>query len=308
MEERFFSYNRYLRDKFSQRVQRISIDAGFSCPNLDGTLSTSGCAYCNNKAFVKFAGSNKSVREQILSSLDFYGRRFKVKKFIAYFQSFSNTHADVEQLGRTYEIIRDFPQIVGLSVSTRPDCIDKNKLKLISSFCSDYLVWIEYGLQTTNDILLASINRGHTYEDFLNTLELSKKFNLNIGVHMIVGLPGSQYLDHINDARRLASLKIQGIKFHAFHVLKETVYEGLYSQGKIALMQRQDYVKTVCDMLEFLPQDLVILRLVPSAYHQYLIAPDWINDKAGVIDQIGKRLQDKKQYQGRLYENTSHKS
>ena len=170
--ERFCSFNRYLQARFGQRVHRINLDAGFTCPNLDGTLSTEGCVYCNNKGFNRYAGSSIGLKEQIEQSIDFYSRRMGVEKFIAYFQAFSGTYSDMKSLDKAYSLVRNYPQIVGLSISTRPDCVDAEKLDLITSFKKDYLVWIEYGLQTTHDDILVAVNRGHGYKDFLNALEL----------------------------------------------------------------------------------------------------------------------------------------
>lgn len=154
MAERFYSFNKYLKEKFGERVHRISIDAGFNCPNINGTLSDQRCIYCNNKGFAKYAGTPKSIEEQIEESIIFYRKRMGVNKFIAYFQAFTNTYADIETLQERYDTIRKFPDIVGLFISTRPDCVDKEKLSLIAQYSNDYLVWIEYGLQTTHNRIL----------------------------------------------------------------------------------------------------------------------------------------------------------
>ena len=163
MESRFYSFNDYLRGKFGERVHRINIDAGFTCPNLDGTLGNDGCIYCNNKGFSRYACQEISIEKQIEDSITFYEKKMGVKKFIAYFQAFTNTHAPAEVLRERYSIIKKYPQIVGLSISTRPDCVDRAKLDLIEDFTKDYLVWIEYGLQTTDNAILKAINRGHTF-------------------------------------------------------------------------------------------------------------------------------------------------
>jgi len=298
MKERFYSFNRYLRDKFGERVQRISIDAGFDCPNLDGTLNNNGCLYCNNKAFGTYARANKPIEEQINDSIEFYSERLGAKKFIAYFQSFTNTYAGPQVLRKKYDIIKRFPQIVGLSISTRPDCVDQEKIELISQYKKDYLVWIEYGLQTTHDHILNKVNRQHTYQDFLNVLALSRKYEINVGVHMILGLPLATYQDMMEDACRICGLDIQGIKFHILHILKGTGLEQLYKQGKIHLLNKDEYVKIVCDFLERIPQRWVILRLVSNAFSEYLVAPSWINEKAQVIEDIKLELKQRGTYQG----------
>ncbi len=206
--ERYFSFNRYLRQIFGERVHRISIDAGFSCPNLDGSISDKGCIFCNNLAFVQQYYDNKvsqleNVRKQIQDAINFYSnsKRFKIKKFIAYFQSYTNTYADVEKLKSVYDVVKEFTQIVGISISTRPDCIDEEKLKLINSYTEKYLVWMEYGMQTSDDKILIWLNRGHSWNEFVNAVELTKKYpKINIGAHIIVGLPQQ---DIIKDAEEV---------------------------------------------------------------------------------------------------------
>jgi len=300
MKNKFYSFNEYLREKFGERVHRINIDAGFNCPNLDGTRGTEGCSYCNNKGFSLYAGRNISVEKQIDDSIAFYTKRMGVKKFIAYFQAFTNTHAPAEVLNERYSIIRKYSQIIGLSVSTRPDCVDEQKLDLIAGFAKDYLVWVEYGLQTTHDHILKAINRGHTYEDFLKALKLTRDRGISAGVHIILGLPGQSGALMAEDVVRLASLDIQGVKFHVFHILKGTAFEAEYRAGKIKLLTQDEYIKAVCDFIERLPKNVVILRLVSSAAKDYLIAPEWLSDKAQTIAAIGKELERRGTRQGVL--------
>ena len=308
MEERFYSFSKYLKDKFGEKVQRISLDAGFNCPNIDGSLSSQGCIYCNNRGFGRYAHSNKPLKEQIKESIDFYERSRGVKKFIAYFQSFSNTYAGLNELKEKYDIIREFPRIVGLFVSTRPDCVDEPKMRLLSSYAKDYLVWVEYGLQTTNERILKNINRNHSYKDFLLAVEMAKKYDVNVGVHLIFGLPLATHQDMLRDIQKMAELDIQGIKFHVLHVLSGTGLEEPYRQGKVKLFTKEEYVKLVVDSLERLPQKCVILRLVSDPAKDYLIAPDWINRKSEVINNIRAELEKRKAYQGCLYETGSAKN
>lgn len=307
MEKRFYSFNQYLREKFGKRIHRISLDAGFSCPNIDGTLSKQGCIYCNNKAFSIHTRKIIPLREQIVQSISYYKRRMKVTNFIAYFQAFTNTHASIDDLREKYNVIRDFPEIVGLFISTRPDCIDKEKLILISQYQREYLVWIEYGLQTTHNRILTLINRNHTYEDFLKTLELTRSYGINVGVHIILGLPQQSYEEMMIDAKRLASLDIQGIKFHILHVLKDTLLENWYREGRLNLLSKEEFVRIICDFLEIIPPHFVILRLVSTANPAYLIAPKWINQRSEVLHQIEKELEKRGTYQGYRYryESTS---
>jgi radical SAM protein (TIGR01212 family) len=305
--ERYFSFNRYLRQIFGERVHRISIDAGFSCPNLDGSISDKGCIFCNNLAFVQQYYDNKvsqleNVRRQIQDAINFYSnsKRFKIKKFIAYFQSYTNTYADVEKLKSVYDVVKEFPQIVGISISTRPDCIDEEKLKLINSYTDKYLVWIEYGMQTSDDKILIWLNRGHSWNDFVNAVELTKKYpKINIGAHIIVGLPQQ---DIIKDAKEVGRLKLNGVKLHVLHILKNTYLEKLYNEGKIKILEENEYINEVCKFLENMPKDVVILRLVSSAKKELLLAPEWMNDKTKIILKINERLEQLNSYQGKIFQ------
>lgn len=293
-----FSFNSYLRQIFGERVHRIGLNAGFSCPNLDGTKSSTGCIFCNNKSFIAI-DNNISVEEQIRQTLKFFStsKRFRnIKKFIAYFQAYTNTYGTVEKLKQVYDVVKTFPQIVGIFISTRPDCIDEEKLKLINSYTENYLVWIEYGMQTSDNNILSWLNRGHTYEDLIKTVELTKKFpKINIGVHLILGLPGQ---DVIKDAKEIAKLKIAGVKIHLLHVLKDTPLEKLYHEHKIKILTEEEYVREVCDFLEFIPSSVVILRLISTAKDEFLVAPRWMNNKFQVIKKIEEELVRRNSFQG----------
>ncbi len=300
MEEPYYSFNRYLREKFGEKVHRISIDAGFSCPNLDGTLSKKGCIYCDNKAFSNFAGRNVEISKQIETSISYLAKKSNVKKFILYFQSFTNTYADIETLKERYDIAKRFPEIVGIFISTRPDCIDEEKIKLISSYKEKYLVWLEYGLQTTNDDMLAMLNRRHTYEDFLSAIKITRKYDINTGVHVILGL-AQAFSAAIDDVQKIAAFDIHGIKFHVLHVLKDTVLNKLYGSGKVKLLEEDQYVRMVCDFLEKIPKNIVVLRLVSSANPAHLIAPPWINKKNEIILKIKKEFEKRGTCQGYFF-------
>jgi len=298
VQERIYSFNRYLQELFGQRVQRISLDAGFSCPNIDGTLSDKGCLYCNHTAFASSRRRQLPLEQQIQDSIDYWQRRCRLAKFIAYFQSYSNTNASLDILRQSYEVIKKYPQIVGLSIATRPDCVDEDKIRLIASYQRDYLVWVEYGLQTTDDGLLKGINRNHTYQDFLSALSLSRRYGLNVGIHLILGLPQANRQTLIVDIERISQLDIQGIKFHVLHVLKDTALAQDYQAGRVRLLSEDEYVHMVCDFLERIPKTTVILRLVSTAAKHCLIGPLWMNNKHRVIQSINHELGRRKTSQG----------
>ncbi|MEW6104689.1 MAG: TIGR01212 family radical SAM protein [bacterium] len=284
--------SQYLKDTFGEKVRKISLDAGFTCPNIDGTLSNKGCIYCNNKAFSLYTRERKDIKTQIIESIGYYKKR-GVNKFLAYFQAFSNTYGPLERLKEAYDNIKGFKEIVGLVISTRPDCVNEEKIRLIAEYKNDYLTWIEYGLQTTHNHTLKAINRNHTYEDFLKALELTKEYQINVGVHIIIGLLGEGYDEMMTSASRLSSLPIDGIKFHLLHILKDTELETMYYQEKIRLLEMDEYVKIICDFLEKIPKNVVILRLISDAKPEYLIAPKWMNNKGVVISKINKELEKK---------------
>lgn len=302
MDSLYYSFNAYLREQLGQKTHRISIDAGFTCPNIDGTLSDDGCIYCDNKGFSLFTGKAKDIRLQIAESIEYYKEKSGVKKFLAYFQAFSNTHADCNTLKEKYDVIKEFPEIAGLFISTRPDCVDEEKMKLIASYKNNYLVWIEYGLQTTDANTLKKLNRNHSYKNFLDAVNLARKYGINVGAHIILGLPWLSRKDTINDADLLAKLDIQGIKLHALHVFKKTKLEEMYKENKIKLPDMEEYIKTVCDFLEHTPKNRVILRLVSSADPKLLIAPLWMNNKNSVIEGIKKEFTRRKTRQGSFVE------
>lgn len=301
MHEPYYSFNGYLREKFGERVQRISLDAGFTCPNIDGQLDKEGCIYCNNKGFSVYTGKTKDIRAQITESIEYYRKKSSINKFIAYFQAFSNTYANIGLLKEKYDIIREFPEITGLFISTRPDCIDEEKLKLIASYKKDYLVWIEYGLQTTHDDTLTVLNRNHTYKDFLNAVNLTRKYGISIGVHLILGLPWLTYEDTMHDAVLLSRLDIQGIKLHVLHIFEGTKLHAMYKEKRVNLLTQEEYIKIACDFLERIPSNVVILRLVSSCNPKLLVAPLWMNNKNSVIEDIKKEFIHRQTKQGHLF-------
>jgi radical SAM protein (TIGR01212 family) len=295
---RYYSFNTYLRSKYGERVHRLSLDAGFTCPTRDGTLDRKGCIYCNEKGFSPFAGKKASLREQIEMSIVSAREKYKAEKYIAYFQNASGTYAPVSELRRAYDIVKDFPSVVGLFISTRPDCVDDEKLDLIQSYTDDYEVWIEYGLQTIHDETLDFINRGHTFSQSVQAIKKTAEKGIKAAAHVILGLPGETREDMIDTARAIAGLPISGVKMHALHVLKNTMLENLYRDGKTDLLTRDEYVKTACDFLENLRPDCVIFRLVSDARKEFLVAPEWINDKGKVISRIEKELEARDSRQG----------
>ena len=292
-------YSSYLKSKYGCKVYRIGLDAGFSCPNRDGTKGRNGCIYCNdNGSRSNYTDPIKDIGQQLSARIDYLKKNRFATKFIAYFQAFTNTYATVDILKKTYDHILPFNEIVGLSIGTRPDAVDSNKLKLISSYMDRYDVWLELGLQSINNKTLENINRGHTFEDFIEAFRNAKKFNIPVCAHVILGLPVETIQDMLNTARMLSKLKIDAVKIHLLHILKGAPLEKLYSEGKISLMEQQEYVNLVCDFLENLSSEIIVQRLTGEGNRQNHVAPEWALDKIGTINQICETLNNRKTYQG----------
>ena len=299
VERPYYSFNQFLRQKFGCRVHSLSLNAGFGCPNLDGTLSDQGCIFCSNKAFSFFVRNKPlGLEEQIHHSMKFAQQRFGAQKFIAYFQSFTGTHEKAGVLRERYDVIKKFPDIVGLCVSTRPDWVDKEKMELIARYADDYMVWLEFGLQTIHDQSLVFLRRNHSFSDFLNVMSLVKDKNILVGAHVILGIPGETREAVCATADELARCGIQGVKFHCLHVVRDTPLAGMYAGNEVKLLAQDEYVDLVCDFLERLPPDTVILRLTSDTDKQSLIAPLWINRKQEAIRGIESRLAQRNSYQG----------
>jgi len=300
--ERYYKFSKYLKEKFGGRVVKISVDGGFKCPNLDGTLSKEGCIYCNNYAFSPaLRRKGKSLEEQIEEGINYGRKRFKANMFIVYFQPYTNTYGEVEFLKKRYDVIKNFPEVVGIAIGTRPDCIDEEKLKLIESYTENYEVWIEYGLQSIHDKTLKIINRNHKYSDFLKAVEMTKGRGIKICAHVIIGLPGETKNDMIETAKECGRLRIDGIKIHPLHVVKDTKLEKMYREGKYTPMDIGFYVDTVVEFLQYLSPDTVIQRITADCPPEYLVAPFWISLKERVIKMIEDRLEKDDIYQGKKF-------
>ena len=293
--------NSFLRSRFGCRVQKITIDAGLTCPNRDGTVGLGGCIYCNDRGSGTGAFKYASITEQILSAKEFLRRRYKAKKFIAYFQSFSNTYAPVEKLRSLYEEALGVEDIAGLAVGTRPDCAGGDVLDLLAEMNERTYVNVEYGLQSIHERTLKFVNRHHTYHDFVKAVNMTVDRGIKAGVHVIIGLPGETKEDILKTADKISRLAVSGIKFHALHVIKDTKLAEYYGTGDIKLLSLDGYVEILCDFLERLSPECVIFRIVSDAKASSLVAPDWINNKALVLSGVEKELKRRSSRQGKKY-------
>ncbi|MBN1226310.1 MAG: TIGR01212 family radical SAM protein [Deltaproteobacteria bacterium] len=304
MGNRYYDLNTYLREIFGCRVQKIALDAGLTCPNRDGSLSTGGCIYCNSKG--SGTGAFKqgfTLTEQINKGKDFLRRRYKATKYIAYFQSFSNTYGPYEKLKGLYEEAMAIEDIVGLSIGTRPDCVDEAILSLLEHYAKTKLIWLEYGLQSIHDKTLKCINRGHDAECFAKAVELTKGRGIKICAHVIIGLPFEDRTDMLETAKAVANMEIDGIKIHLLYVVKGTRMEDLYMAGNYRCLEQEEYANLVCDFLELLPPGMVIQRLTGDPHPDELAAPEWSVRKNETLSLIKRLLINRNSWQGKKFGN-----
>lgn len=293
------SLNQYLRQRFGFKVFKVSVDAGFTCPNRDGTVGTDGCIYCRNEGFSPATAlRGMSVCEQIEHGIARLKRRYGNVKFLAYFQPFTNTYAPVEQLKQRYEEALEFSDVLGLCVGTRADCVSDEVLDLLQSYTQEKEIWLEYGLQTIHDRTLALIHRGHDFKTFLNAIERTRNRGIQICVHVILGLPGETPEMMMETIDAVSQMGVQGIKFHSLHVLRETPLERMYLEGNVILLNEDVYVSLVCDSLERLPTYMVIHRLASDAPREWLVAPDWCLNKRLTVAKIQQELERRSTWQG----------
>ncbi|MEW6673405.1 MAG: TIGR01212 family radical SAM protein [Thermodesulfobacteriota bacterium] len=301
MEKRYFDFNTYLRNLFGCRVQKISLDAGLSCPNRDGTLSKEGCIYCNSKGSGTGAHARGlSITQQLETGKTLLARRYRAERFIAYFQSFTNTYAPVQTLERLYAEALSVKDVVGLSIGTRPDCVSEPVLNLLQTYARNHLIWIEYGLQSVHDRSLAIINRGHDFKSFKTAVAATRNRGIKVCAHVILGLPQEKKKDMITTAQTIAAMGIDGVKLHLLYVVRGTRLETLYARGEYRCLEQQEYVDLVCDFLEHLPGNMVIQRLTGDPHPDELVAPQWSLKKSETLNLIHARLTDRNTWQGRL--------
>ncbi|SDU11326.1 TIGR01212 family radical SAM protein [Desulfobacula phenolica] len=301
-KKRYSDYNTYLRNLFGQRVQKITVDAGLSCPNRDGVLSRAGCIYCNAKGSGSgLFAKGLSIKEQIESGKIGMIKKYKAKKFLAYFQSYSNTYTTCAHMKQLYDEALACEGMVGMAIGTRPDCVDAEKLDLIESYARDYLVWLEYGLQSVHDVTLKFINRGHTYKDFCDAVQLTRGRGINICTHVILGLPGEDKKMMLETAKILADSGINGVKIHLLYVIKGTALDKLWQKGGYTPMEQKEYVETVCDFLELLPDQIIIQRITGDPHSDELRAPMWAGRYRETFNMIQHTLEQRDSFQGMKY-------
>ncbi len=301
-DKKYYTLNHFLRNKFGEKVFKISLDAGFSCPNRDGTISKGGCLYCSERGSGDFAGDrNFSISSQFQDIKAMMKNKWKSGKYIAYFQAYTNTYGEIEELRRKYEEAIKQEGVVALAIATRPDCLSQEIIELVSEYNSKLYTWIELGLQTSNEKTAKIINRGYTLDVFEDALGRLRRKNIDVVVHTIFGLPGESKEDMLNTIKYLANKDIQGIKIHLLHLLKGTPLVKLYEQGKLRFLEKDEYIDLVCEAITLLPESIVIHRLTGDAPRNLIIGPMWSLKKWEVLNDIDKKLNDEELYQGKAF-------
>lgn len=294
------AFSEELKRVFGCRVHRISIDAGFTCPNRDGTLGTGGCIYCGRRGSGSFGiARGLSLSGQIEDGKELMVRKYKAKKFIAYFQAYSNTYASMRTLRGLYDEALSLKDVVGLIVATRPDCLPHEVLDLMGEYAKRTYFWLELGLQSPFDRTLDFINRGHDFSAFVDAVRSCKERGIRVSAHIILGLPGESREDMLSSASIINEMGIEGIKLHLLHVMKGTELARLYERGEVKVMEMDEYVGIVCDYLEKLRPEVFVQRMTGDGGHDYLIAPLWSLKKWEVLNAIDAELKRRKSFQGR---------
>lgn len=302
-QQRYTSFNGYLKEIFNARVYRVPIDAGFTCPNRDGTRALGGCTFCDDRGSgAPTINQVLSVKEQLLTGIERIRRRYKAEKFLAYFQAFTNTYAPEAVLRSLYDVSLDHEDVVGICIGTRPDCLDDNVLNLLAEYAEKTYVFLEIGLQTAHNRTLDLINRAHSAEEFFDSVERARKKNLVVATHLIFGLPGETREDMLETVRQVADIGITAIKIHQLCVYKHTPMAIDYAEGRLPLLEEDEYVSLVADALELLPPDMVVMRLVAEGTREEVIAPEWAFEKSRIMDKIDAELTKRGTRQGSKFQ------
>jgi radical SAM protein (TIGR01212 family) len=297
---RYNSYSRFLKERFGRRVYKVSVDGGFNCPNRDGTIASGGCIYCNNDSFRPGTADRlKPVSEQVKEGIEFLRRRKKAEKFIVYFQPFTNTHAPLEVLMPLYEMALNHPDVIGISIGTRPDCIEDKKLAWLETVASTHFVTIEYGLQSIYDTTLERIHRGHNFQCWLNAVEQTRNRGIWLCAHLILGFPWETREETLRAADVISGKGVNFLKLHHLHVVHNTKLEDEYRAKPFPLLGLNEYVELVVDFLERLSPDISVERLFGTAPKDQLIGPVWGKSRAEIKHAIERRLFTRDTWQGR---------
>ncbi|MCX7793614.1 MAG: TIGR01212 family radical SAM protein [Thermodesulfovibrionales bacterium] len=299
----------YMKKRFGTTVYKVNVDAGFTCPNRDGTVGWGGCIYCNNDSF-RPPGANPvlPLKEQIKNGISHVSKRYGAKKFLVYFQPYTNTYAPVERLEEIYREALSEEGVIGLAIGTRPDCVDEEKLSMIEELAKRHFILIEYGLQSIYDKTLEYINRGHDYKTFLKALEMTAGRGIHIGAHIILGFPTETREEMLHMADVISELPVEFLKIHQLQVVKDTVLEKIYINNPFHTFSYEEYIDLLVAFLERLSPDIVIQRLFATAPDEILIAPRWDLSRHKIINDIITVMKTRQTFQGNLFNKVEVKT
>lgn len=308
MEQRYCEYGPWLKAIAGCKVQKISINAGFTCPNRDGTVGVGGCTYCNNQTFnPDYCSTGKSITQQLEEGKSFFGRKYPQMKYLAYFQAYTNTYASVQVLREAYEEAVGVEDVIGLVIGTRPDCMPDELLDYLEELNRRCLVIVEYGIESVYDKTLLRINRGHAHADTVSAVERTAGRGIYVGGHLILGLPGESYEECVHEAKVLSELPLTTLKLHQLQLIKGTrmAEEYFVDSSDFHLFTADEYIDLVIDFIEHLRPDMVLERFVSQSPSSLLAVPGWGLKNYEFVERVRKRLEQRDARQGRLYDNAN---
>ena len=300
--DKFYKLNSFLKENFKEKIYKVSLDGGFTCPNRDGKISNKGCLFCSDKGSGEFAGDRcKTITAQIDEQIDFMKDKIGSSKVIAYFQNFTNTYGDIEYLRKIYYEALNHEKVIGIAIATRPDCLSDDVINLLDEINKKYFLWVELGLQTANDNIGKIINRGYDTKVYIDSCKILSEKNIKFVTHMIVGLPNEEKKDLYDTIDLINSVKSWGIKIHLLYILKNSKLLNYYQQNPFKIYEKDEYENTVIELLERLSPSIVVHRLTGDAKKDELFEPLWSLNKRSILNSIEKKLKSSKSYQGKFF-------
>lgn len=297
------TFGQAMKKQYGERIHKLAIDAEFTCPNRDGTKGVGGCTFCNNSSFSPNGRQPKSLGQQIEAGRQVILKRTRAKKYIAYFQAYTNTYADINLLKNLYDRALSEPDVIGLAIGTRPDCIPEPVVKLLKQYQHQgYEIWLELGLQSSSNETLERVNRGHTYEDYSSAIQLARQHDIKVCTHLIIGFPGESGKDAEATLLKVLNEGVDGLKIHPLHVVKGTVLANEWRKGEYKPLDFNDYIETVANIVEQTPKEIIFHRLTGTASENLLLAPQWCSKKWHVLNSIERELIKRGSYQGAALE------
>ncbi len=302
-DRRYNSFAHYQKNRYGERVQKVTVDGGFTCPNRDGTVAKGGCIYCNNESFnPRYNDAGKTIFRQIEEGIHFLKKRYKTNKYIVYFQPYSNTYAPLDTLKQYYEEALSHPDVIGLTIGTRPDCIDREKLDYLESLDQNWDITVEYGLESISDATLKRINRGHDVKSYLDALEMTKTRGIKVCTHLIFGFPWEDMALWMQTADWLSKRPLDFLKIHQLHVVRGTALAQMYQQNPFKLFEPHEYLDLLSHFIERLNPQIVIQRLFGEAPPDLLIAPRWHVRPPEMLQRFDALLEERDTWQGKRYQ------